>query len=101
MNFSGNQHRKSQRVKIESPIINRRKHGDNMSGQIVKDIFIPAGASVEVSHNLKMTPEYRIILRQRSSGIISDGDKPWTDKAIYLKNNGLLDDTITILIMRD
>ena len=75
--------------------------GDNMSGQIVKDIFIPAGASVEVSHNLKMTPEYRIILRQRSSGIISDGDKPWTDKAIYLKNNGLLDDTITILIMRD
>jgi len=75
--------------------------GDNMSGQIVSDIFLPAGSTVEVPHNLKVTPKYRIILRQRSSGIISDGDKAWTDRAIYLKNNGLLDDTVTILIMRD
>jgi len=75
--------------------------GDNMSGQIINDIQMIAGQTIDISHNLKVTPKYRIILRQRTNGIIADGDKPWTDKAIYLKNTGLSDDTISILIMRD
>jgi len=75
--------------------------GDNFSGQVVKDVILPVGQSVEISHNLKVTPKYRIILRQGDNSIIADGDTPWTDKAIYLKNMGLSDDTLTILIMRD
>lgn len=57
---------------------------DNMSGQIVT-VEIPVGQTVAIPHNLKIVPKYRIILRQEGDLFVVDGDKEWTDKAIYLK----------------
>jgi hypothetical protein len=73
---------------------------DNLAGTIKSDILIPAGATVEISHGLKVVPKYRVILRQFGNGLITDSSTPWTDKVIYLNNNGASDVTLTILIMR-
>ena len=75
--------------------------GDNMSGQIVKDISLKAGENIQISHNLKVVPKYWIMLRRRGNSVIADGPTRWSDKSIYLSNVGAEDDTITILIMRD
>jgi len=72
--------------------------GSNLGGQIIENIELKAGQNVAISHNLKITPKYRIILRQDTSSIISDGVLEWTDKKIYL--NASADTTITILLMR-
>ena len=57
----------------------------NMGGQVIENITLPVGKEVRISHNLKKTPKYRIILRQQGSLIITDGDSAWTNKYIYLK----------------
>lgn len=72
--------------------------GSNLGGQIIENIELIAGQNVAISHNLKITPKYRIILRQDTSSIISDGVLEWTDKKIYL--NASADTKITILLMR-
>ena len=58
-----------------------------MNGQIIENIKLPVGVNVAISHNLKMIPKYRIILRQAGGLVITDGDLEWTDKKIYLKAN--------------
>lgn len=59
--------------------------GSNLGGQIIENITLPVGENVAISHNLKMTPKYRIILRQIGGLVITDGDLEWDDKKIYLK----------------
>jgi len=60
---------------------------ENMSGQVIENIELPVdGSEVRISHNLKVVPKYRIILRQ--SGQVFDGETEWTDKYIYLKAGG-------------
>lgn len=59
--------------------------GENFGGQVVENIELPVGEEVRISHNLKITPKYRIILRQKGELIITDGDSQWTDKYIYLR----------------
>lgn len=61
---------------------------DNFKSDIVTIHEIGAGAEFLVSHNLKKTPEYRIILRQEGGEYITDSIGKWNDKAIYLINNG-------------
>ncbi len=57
----------------------------SFGGQVIEDIVLPVGVEVEIPHSLKMTPKYRIILKQDSATYISDGDTAWDDKRIYLK----------------
>ena len=63
--------------------------GSNLGGQIIENIKLPLGENVAISHNLKMTPKYRIILRQKGGLTITDGDLEWDDKKIYLKAVGV------------
>ena len=71
----------------------------NFSGQIIENINLPSGVEVGISHNLKITPKYRIILRQVGNSVIVDGDSSWNDKTIYLKAASA-DSVITIILMR-
>lgn len=80
-------------------MMNKMTIDDNFNG-VVKTLVIPNGEEVEVSHSLKMVPKYWLTLRHVGNGLITEGDTPWTDKVIYLKNNGASDVTIIILIMR-
>lgn len=61
---------------------------NNFSGTVIENITLPIGEEVEIPHNLKSVPKFRIILRQRGELTIIDGDTPWTDTAIYLKAVG-------------
>jgi hypothetical protein len=60
----------------------------SFGGQVIEDIILPVGVEVEIPHNLKITPKYRIILKQDNGVYISDGDTAWDDKRIYLKAEG-------------
>lgn len=73
---------------------------ENLAGQVLRDVDLPSGQSVRVSHNLKITPKYRIILRQIDGGLVVDGDDDWTDKYVYLKNTGGTDSIVTVLLLR-
>ena len=75
----------------------------NFSSQIV-NVELQAGVETEISHGLKKTPKYRIILRQSGSLIVSDGTTPWSDTNIYLKatdvGSGEAKMTVTVCILR-
>lgn len=73
---------------------------ENMNGQIIENVLIPASASIDISHNLKVAPKYRIILRQIGGGSIIDGDSDWTDSRISLKNTGASDSIVTVFLIR-
>ena len=75
---------------------------DNMNGQVIENIELPANADeIAISHNLKITPKYRILLRQDVDGVVIDGTTEWSDKTIYLKRStaGSIM-KISILLMR-
>lgn len=57
----------------------------SFGGQTIANIELPVGVEVEIPHSLKITPKYRIILRQSADVTITDGDTAWDDKKIYLK----------------
>lgn len=57
----------------------------SFGGQTIVNIELPVGQEVEIPHSLKVTPKYRIILRQSANAVITDGDTAWDDKKIYLK----------------
>ncbi len=57
----------------------------SFGGQTIIDIELPVGVEVEIPHSLKVTPKYRIILRQSDNLTITDGDTAWDEKKIYLK----------------
>lgn len=74
--------------------------GDNFSAQIIENISILASTTVKVAHNLKQVPKYRIILRDSSSGRITDGNQLWTDSFIYLRNDSLNDTRVSVMLLR-
>lgn len=80
--------------------INKLTIDDNIDGQIISDIIIPSGSEIAIAHKLRIKPRYRIILRQLGNGLITDGVTEWTDTKIYLKNNGGVDVTVSICVMR-
>ncbi len=81
-------------------VLLRRLSTNNFSGEVIEDIAIPTGIELAIPHNLKVVPKYRIILKNTGEFDIGDGDTPWTDRVIYLKNNGAADATVSILILR-
>lgn len=74
---------------------------NNMGGQIVDNVTIPAGSSIRIPHLLKITPKYRIIIKQVGGGYIVDPDEQWTDKYISLYNSGGTDAIISVLILKE
>jgi hypothetical protein len=79
--------------------LNQLSFEENMKSQAVEVEFI-GNKEVEIPHSLKVTPLYRIILRQRDNINILDGDTQWTDKAIYLKTSSASGTyKVTILIV--
>ena len=74
---------------------------DNFKCDIRTLTEIAAGDTFAISHSLKKTPQYRIILKQEGGQYITDGDnEQWNDKVIYLKNNGtVILRKLTVLIM--
>lgn len=74
---------------------------DNLSGQIIEDIYLPSsGAEISIPHRLKVVPKYRIILRQSNGAIIADGSTAWDDRKIYLRATNSIDSTISVLLLR-
>lgn len=57
----------------------------SFGGQTIANITLKVGEEVEIPHSLKVTPKYRIILRQSADVTITDGDTAWDDKKIFLK----------------
>lgn len=66
-----------------------------LSGEIL-DVSLPAGQSLIVSHGLRATPLYRIILRQTGEATIEDLDEAWTDRSVGFVNNSANDVTAKI-----
>lgn len=73
--------------------------GDNMSAHPIT-ATIPAGVEIKISHGLKTVPRYRIIVRQRGNGLITDGEEAWTDTYVTFKNNGAAAVTFTAMLLR-
>lgn len=71
----------------------------NMDSVILERISILAGEEIKLSHNLKKVPKHRMITRQIGNSLITDGEEPWTDKYITLKNNGAEDALLSICIL--
>lgn len=75
---------------------------DNIACQVVTIENIGAGVEFSIPHSFKAVPKYRIIGRQRGGGAVIDGDTPWTDRVVYLKNTGSTAiDTVTVIVVRD
>lgn len=66
----------------------------------VKQVSFAAQEEKEVVHNLQQIPNYYILGRQSGEGQIIDGDTPFSESAIYLKNTSNNPITATVIIMR-
>lgn len=78
--------------------LNNLTLADNFNASI-KEVTIPAGATIDIPHGLSIVPKYRIILRQEGNGLITDDQtSPWNDKTISLKNNGVVNVNLTVMI---
>lgn len=45
-------------------------------------------------------PSGRLIVRQKGDAVILDGDTPWSDTAVYLKNPSANNVTLTVIFFR-
>ena len=75
---------------------------ENFQSFTVRNLTIPAGIEVSISNQLRnaypgIIPSGRIIVRQAGDANIIDGDTPWTDQHMYLKNPSMNDATISVL----
>ena len=73
----------------------------NFDGYLAEDVKIPATSTVLIQHFLGVKPKWRIILKQEGNGVITDIPSSWTDKVIALYNNGAVEVTASILIVRE
>jgi len=72
---------------------------DNFQAYVAEVTFEPLEEK-EVAHNLQQIPNYYILGRQTGEGQIIDGDTPFSNSAIYLKNTSSNNITTTVIIMR-
>lgn len=73
---------------------------ENTQSYLASGVVIAAGTEAEISHNLKVVPTMRIIVKQTGNANIIDGDMAWTSDKIYLKNPSGTSATVSVLIMR-
>lgn len=74
----------------------------NFDGYIT-EVKIPASSTLRVQHFLGVIPKYRIILRQTGNGVITDvaDSASWNTEFITLQNNGAVEVTATVMIVRE
>jgi hypothetical protein len=78
----------------------------NFNCYIAKVTLAAAGDSAGrdtqvVQHFLGVVPKYRIILRQEGNGVITDIPSGWTSDVVTLYNNGAVEVSITVMIVRE
>lgn len=64
---------------------------ENFQAFIVRDLTIPAGTEVAISNQFQnrypgVIPSGRIIIRQTGDANIIDGNTPWNETALFLRN---------------
>lgn len=74
---------------------------ENFDGQIIENISFAAGEDKVIPHKLGILPKYRIILRQEGNGVLSDTPSGWNKFQIKVKNNGAVEVTATIMLVRE
>lgn len=70
----------------------------DIKGEIITVKLAPNESKI-ISHGLRATPLYRIVLRKSGAGEVTDIDSLWTDKTIGLKNEGANTVVITIKLL--
>lgn len=75
----------------------------NFDGYIAENVVVPSTGlkKISIQHFLGVKPKWRIILRQEGNGVITDIPSEWNDKVITLYNNGSVDVTLTVFIVRE
>lgn len=78
-----------------------------LNGQIL-EVVLPATSTVRVSHSLETVPKYRLILAQIGNGVITDVKgkdsdliEQWNNKYVSLYNNGAVEVTIKLMLIRE
>ena len=61
---------------------------------------IASGSEASVRNKLGVIPSGYLILRQSGDGVIIDGDTPWTNQLVYLKNTGGSDAKVKVIFLR-
>jgi len=72
---------------------------DNVEHQLLEDKVIIAGSTVSIENKLTFIPSKYIIVSQEGNGLVTKTGT-WTNKTMYLKNNGAQNVTISVLFMR-
>lgn len=80
--------------------LNKLTLDENVDCQVIENIIIGAGAEVSIDHKLGTTPRFHLILKQSGNALITNGQSDWTNKKIYLLNNGANSATLTVCILR-
>ena len=66
-----------------------------------EDLKISAGKEVAIQNPLTFIPKQYVIVSQEGNGLVTKSSpNKWSDKAVYIKNNGSEQVTITIIFMR-
>lgn len=73
----------------------------NFNGQIIENIVFAAGETRTIYHGLGIKPKYRIILRQAGNGVLDDVPSGWNNYSVQVKNNGAVEVTATIFLVRE
>jgi hypothetical protein len=89
-------------LKEMSIMINKINFKDNFQAFTVNALTIPAGQEVAIPNELRtkypgVIPIGRIIVRQTGNANIIDGDTPWTNTILYLKNPSANDAVVSVL----
>lgn len=74
---------------------------ENFDGQIIENLVFAAGETKVIPHKLGIPPKYRIILRQEGNGVLSDTPSSWNQYQIKMINNGAVQVTATIILLRE
>lgn len=72
----------------------------NFDGEIVSVKFA-AGETKIIPHMLGKVPSGRIIIKQQGNGVLSDIPSDWKTTSIKMINNGVVEVTATMLIVRE
>lgn len=65
-----------------------------------KDVTIPATSEARIVNELSFIPTKYIITSQTGDGLVTKGDTAWTDDLLYLKNNGSVSVTLTVVFLK-
>ena len=82
--------------------LSRLNFTENFQAFLVKNLSIPAGAEVSIPNQLPIgqIPTGRLITRQSGDANIIDGDSPWTQNFLYLKNPSMNDAVVSVLFFQ-